>query len=194
MTDEKHGHPKFYEIVEDLKNLHSRKNHDYAAGGDPLGNFKRRSDLYSRYPGLDLKEPAVVALIDAMKQLDAAFWLLSNKHESKVEGIAERLKDVAVYSVLAMILLEEQKKDENQAETEEQIYLLKSVDKFHYQGVCKACSTGLSYAHFHSAAEGKELWFVQCSHCGLRTHLATKEEAERSWREDDALWHGDSKA
>ena len=100
----RHGHPRFYEILDELADLHSRKNHDYASGGDPLGNFKRRADLYSRYPGLDLSEPVVVAIVDMMKQMDAALWFLSNKHEAKVEGLHDRLRDVAVYSVIAMIL------------------------------------------------------------------------------------------
>lgn len=105
--EKRYGHPKFYEILEELAQLHSDKNHDYAVGGDPLGNFKRRAEIYSKYPGLDLSDPVVVALVDAMKQLDAAFWLLSNKHEAKVEGLTNRLKDVAVYSPIAMILEEE---------------------------------------------------------------------------------------
>lgn len=101
------GHSRFYEILEELAQLHSDKNHDYASGGNPLGNFMRRADLYHRYPGLDLSDPVVVALVDAMKQLDAALWIKSNKHKPKVEGVLERLKDVAVYAVLAMVLEEE---------------------------------------------------------------------------------------
>ena len=101
---ERHGHPDFYKILDSLADLHSEKNYDYAAGGDPLGNFDRRADFYARYPGLDLSNRTVVALVDAMKQLDAAMWFLSNKHEAKVEGIESRLRDVAVYSILAIIL------------------------------------------------------------------------------------------
>ena len=106
-SSQKHGHPRFYELLEELGDLHSRKNHDYATGGDPLGNFKRRRDLYSRYPGLDLSDPTVVALVDAMKQLDAALWFKSNGHEAAVEGFSDRMKDIAVYSIIAMVLEEE---------------------------------------------------------------------------------------
>lgn len=104
---ERFGHPRFYEILDELAQLHSDKNHDYAVGGDPLGNFKRRAAFYSMYPGLDLSDPVVVALVDLLKQLDAAFWFLSNKHEAKVEGLLSRLRDVAVYSPIAMVLEEE---------------------------------------------------------------------------------------
>lgn len=104
--DERHGHPRFYELLQELANLHSRKNFDYAAGGNPLGNFERRAKLYSMYPGLDLSDPTVVALVDAMKQLDAALWMKSNGHTGKVEGIIDRLRDVAVYSIIEMVIEE----------------------------------------------------------------------------------------
>lgn len=99
-----HGHPDFipYTIAE--MELHSRKNHDYARGGNPLGNFERRAAFYRRYPGLDLGNPVVVALVDAMKQFDAALWMLSQKYDGAVEGINARLKDVSVYVKLARIL------------------------------------------------------------------------------------------
>ena len=103
---EKHGHPRFYELLEELSKLHSEKNFDYAAGGDPLGNFDRRATIYSLYPNLDLSDPAVVAIVDAMKQLDAILWFHSNKHEAKVEGKIGRLKDMAVYSLIDIILEE----------------------------------------------------------------------------------------
>lgn len=104
---ERHGHPRFYELLDELADLHSRKNHDYAAGGNPLGNFQRRGDLYSRYPGLNLSDPVVVALVDMQKQLDAALWFCSNGHTAGVEGKIDRLRDVACYAILAMIMEEE---------------------------------------------------------------------------------------
>ena len=103
----KHGHPRFYEILDELAKLHSDKNHDYAAGGDVLGNFHRVASILSKYPDLDLSDPTVVAMVYLLKQLDATLWMLSNKHTAKVEGISGRLQDVSCYSALAMILDEE---------------------------------------------------------------------------------------
>lgn len=115
-TKQRHGHPKFYEIIEELADLHSRKNHDYASGGDPLGNFRRVAKIFSMYPGLDLSDPTVVALAYAMKQVDATLWMLSNKHKAKVEGTKDRLQDIAVYSMISMIL-EGEKKTEDMTDT-----------------------------------------------------------------------------
>jgi len=111
-ADQLHGHPDFYRLLERIAKLHSDKNYDYAAGGDPLGNFKRRATLYGMYPNLDLSDPAVIALVDAMKQLDAALWMYSNKHEAKVEGKVERLLDNAVYSLLSAVMEGEKGKKE----------------------------------------------------------------------------------
>lgn len=107
MEKKKHGHPRIYEILEELGELHSKKNYDYAAGDDPLGDFKRRATIFGLYPGLDLSDPAVVALTDLMKQLNAALWFYSNKHKAKVEGKRGRMRDVSVYSMINMVLEEE---------------------------------------------------------------------------------------
>lgn len=102
-----HGHPRFYELTRQEEQLHSVKNHDYASGGDPLGNFHRVSSILALYPGLDLANPAVVALVYALKQWDAALWLLSQGHTPQVEGVSERLGDVSIYAKLARIMVEE---------------------------------------------------------------------------------------
>ena len=103
-----HGHKKFVDLLMAEADLHSRKNYDYASGGDPLGNFKRVAKILEQYPGLDLGNPAVVALVYMMKQIDATLWLLSNGHEAQVEGFSERLQDVSVYAKIVSIALGEQ--------------------------------------------------------------------------------------
>jgi len=99
-----HGHRDFNGMCIDEMALHSRKNHDYARGGDPLGNFNRVARFLDQYPGLDLGDPTIVALVYALKQVDAALWMLAGGYEGQVEGIAARLGDVSVYAKLAIIL------------------------------------------------------------------------------------------
>lgn len=93
-----HGHPQFIPITLEEIELHSKKNHDYAAGGDPLGNFTRVSMILSQYPNLDLSDPAIVAMVYMLKQLDAYLWAKSNGHDLKVEGVDGRLADISVYA------------------------------------------------------------------------------------------------
>lgn len=99
-----HGHPAFLPITVRELELHSKKNHDYAAGGSPLGNFERVAAILGLYPNLRLSDQRVVALTYALKQLDAVLWGLSENIEHKVEGINERLQDISVYSKIVMCM------------------------------------------------------------------------------------------
>ena len=101
-----YGHPDFISKAIAECKLHSDKNHDYAFGGSPLGNFERVSSILSNYPGLDLSDPAIIAMIYTLKQIDAYLWFKCKNHTAIVEGKGARLKDVAVYSKI-MDLLDE---------------------------------------------------------------------------------------
>ena len=106
-TREFRGHPKYLKLTEDELALHSRKNWDYTKGGDTLGNFKRVASILSNYPGLDVSDPAVVSLVFMLKQLDAAFWMICQGYDGKVETIDKRLQDSHIYIKIARILRNE---------------------------------------------------------------------------------------
>lgn len=111
MSDRKQGHPRFFEILEQQAELHSKKNTDYAKGGKQgaLGNFVRVSSIMRLYPGMDWDSPFGVAMCYMLKQLDAAFILRSTKRESVTgEPIPSRLLDVSTYVNIASILYEEE--------------------------------------------------------------------------------------
>ena len=98
------GHPDFIPMVLAEIALHSTKNHDYAHGGKPTGNFDRVAAILAMYPGLELGSAPVVAIVYLLKQLDAALWLKNQGHVAQVEGEAERWKDISVYAKLISIL------------------------------------------------------------------------------------------
>jgi hypothetical protein len=102
------GHPFFYKQLTEEATLHAAKNHDYTAGGYSLGNFQRVAGILARYPGLDLADPAVVALVYVLKQLDAVLWGLAHPTlVHKVEGLHPRLTDISVYAKLVRCLLKD---------------------------------------------------------------------------------------
>ena len=107
-----HGHPDFNDIVLSIAKLHSDKNHDYARGGDPLGNFKRSAEILGKYWQVfaTIEGPAILALMYSMKQIDAVLWSLSQGGENVCEGIEGKLKDMAVYALLTLIMVAEAKK------------------------------------------------------------------------------------
>ena len=99
------GDFRFYELVLEEAILHSEKNHDYASGGHPLGNFNRVATILGLYPKLRLSDPEVVALVYLLKQFDAVLWGLSERIEHRVEGFSPRLRDISVYSKIIDLLV-----------------------------------------------------------------------------------------
>lgn len=102
-----HGHRKFTELTVSELDLHSRKNKDYAGGGDPLGNFHRVAAILKLYEPLPMS-PMLVAIIYAMKQLDQVLWSEHRGLEGEIEDSDARLADIHVYMKLARILKSEQ--------------------------------------------------------------------------------------
>jgi hypothetical protein len=102
-----YGHKRFLGLCLDEIQLHSNKNHDYASGGNPLGNFNRVSAILSLYPNFPYNTPVGVALNYLLKQLDAVMWGLCQRIKHRVEGYGPRLRDVSVYAKLSQILIEE---------------------------------------------------------------------------------------
>ena len=99
-----HGHKDFLPLSVEELTLHSDKNYDYSKGGAALGNFDRVSAILALYPGLNLGDRRVVALVYALKQLDAVLWGIAKKITHKVEGLNDRLRDISVYTKIVMCM------------------------------------------------------------------------------------------
>ena len=69
-----HGHPDFIPRMLEVIQLHSDKNHDYAMGGPPLGNFERVSKIMQLYPDFPWATPHGAATVYMLKQFDAFMW------------------------------------------------------------------------------------------------------------------------
>ena len=106
------GHPRFLDLLVEEARLHNDKNHDYASGGSPLGNFERVSAILRMYPGFCVDTPEGVMVVYMLKQLDALLWGLAQKIKHKVEGLGGRCGDVSVYSKLIRLAVEDQSADE----------------------------------------------------------------------------------
>lgn len=101
------GHPRFYEILKQMEELHSRKNHDYAGTSDPLKNLRACERLELK-PFIGV----MVRLQDKWSRLEE--FVKSGTLMVKGESVIDTLMDNAVYSVLAIILYEEQQKIEEE--------------------------------------------------------------------------------
>lgn len=103
----RNGHERFLEILLEEARLYDEKNHDYAHGGSPFGNFERVAAILQLYPGFPYDKREGVLLIYSLKQLDAIMWGLSKQIEHKVEGMPARAGDISVYSKIFRIMAEE---------------------------------------------------------------------------------------
>ena len=107
MTKKRQGHPKFYIILKELADLHSKKNYDYAGSGDPLGNFYRCGEMVKPLLSEGSLPETKAALIFMSKQVDAVIDMIGKGRKEQVEGITDKLNDIAIYAILARILYEE---------------------------------------------------------------------------------------
>ena len=96
----KHGHPRFYELLDKIAETHSNKNFNYAENGNPLSNLKS-SEKYFNIPAY---MGTAIRMADKWERL---CQLLKGKKDVVGESVFDTLQDLAVYCLLEIILIEE---------------------------------------------------------------------------------------
>lgn len=91
--------PAFTRLIDEIKQLHQSKNHDYAHDSDPLSNL-RACEAF----GVPAWKGVLVRLSDKYARIQQIAGGKTPKHES----LRDSLMDQAVYSLLAICLLDEQ--------------------------------------------------------------------------------------
>lgn len=104
MEKELRGHPRFYEIIEQMKDLHDKKNANYADDKNPLSNLQECVKF-----GVPAHLGTMVRMSDKWSRLTQ---LIQGKKDEVGESIKDTLMDMAVYCILEIILIEEK---ENQS-------------------------------------------------------------------------------
>jgi hypothetical protein len=94
----KRGHPRFYELITEICELHDRKNADYAKDSDPLSNFRQAEGF-----GIPAWKGVLVRMSDKWSRIQE----LSNGKSPQNESLRDSLIDLAVYSLIDVILLED---------------------------------------------------------------------------------------
>jgi len=97
-------HPRFYELLEEMRRIHDKKNSDYSKSGDPLSNFRLCEDF-----GIPAWMGVIVRISDKYSRItQLASKILQGENAAvKDESLKDTLIDLANYSLLAIILLEE---------------------------------------------------------------------------------------
>ena len=91
--------PKFDGLLADIKRLHDAKSHDYSQDADPLSNLRRSQAL-----GVEPWRGVLVRLTDKWSRIEQ---LAGAGKKAKNESLRDSLIDNAVYSLLAVLLLDE---------------------------------------------------------------------------------------
>ena len=97
------GHPRFYKLLEEMADLHSRKNANYTAGQDHFANI-RESEKFN----IPAWKGTLVRMGDKWNRIIS---LARGNQDLVGESVKDTLMDLAVYSLICIILLEEKEKD-----------------------------------------------------------------------------------
>ena len=103
IKDKGHGHPRFYELLDYIADLHDRKNSNYASDGDPLSNLRLCESF-----GVPATIGTMVRMSDKWSRLTE---LTKGKQDRVGESMTDTLMDMAIYSLLEIILIEERDKN-----------------------------------------------------------------------------------
>lgn len=101
MTSDGHaGHPRFLELLDQMRSLHGAKSADYSGPRDPLRNLRRCADA-----GVPPWKGVIVRLSDKYDRL--LTFAEKETYQVKTESVVDTFLDMAVYALLGVILYEE---------------------------------------------------------------------------------------
>jgi len=98
---------EFDDLLDELKMLHDAKNHDYATAENPYKNLEEVLSI-----GIEPWRGIVIRLMDKFERVKQ--YCVNGELAIKSEGLEDTLKDIAVYSSLAVILF---RKEQEQAKS-----------------------------------------------------------------------------
>ena len=100
MTNEEQS-KRFYELLNTIKNLHDAKKHDYGAKEDIFANFR-----LSALTGISPWKGSVVRMGDKYSRICS--FIKNGDFKFKEENIKDTLLDMAIYSLITIVLYEKE--------------------------------------------------------------------------------------
>jgi uncharacterized C2H2 Zn-finger protein len=93
---------RFHELLLELADLHDKKQKDYGRGDDPFANIRSSAEW-----GVAPWVGALIRLNDKVRRLQA----FALRGDLSNESAEDSMRDIAVYSVIAMVLYEIESKN-----------------------------------------------------------------------------------
>lgn len=97
---------RFHRILDEMKAMHDKKSKDYGTDADPLANVKASEGF-----GIPAWVGCMIRANDKMQRIQS----FAKKGELANESLEDSLMDLAVYSVIALVLREEEMEDREAA-------------------------------------------------------------------------------
>ena len=111
MTNEEQS-KRFYELLNTIKNLHDAKKHDYGAKEDIFANFR-----LSALTGISPWKGSGVRMGD--KDSRICSFIKNGDFKFKEENIKDTLLDMAIYSLITIVLYEQEMFDTHMEQFQE---------------------------------------------------------------------------
>ena len=103
----RYGHPLFYKVCEELMELHSKKNYQYATIDNPLGNFNRCGEMNKVLFKEDVNPYIATILIYMSKQWDGLLQIVGLGKTEICDQLEDKAFDLACYAIIMIIKLRE---------------------------------------------------------------------------------------
>jgi len=104
----RHGHPRFYELLDEAADIHDAKNRDYTGNHSPLWNFEFVAQhMKDVYPRADVAPAVKVSMTLILVKVARILALLETGTKPKNESLSDSLTDLGIYSFITRILQEE---------------------------------------------------------------------------------------
>ena len=111
MTNEEQS-KRFYELLNTIKNIHDAKKHDYGAKEDIFANFR-----LSALTGISPWKGSVVRMGDKYSRICS--FIKNGDFKFKEENIKDTLLDMAIYSLITIVLYEQEMFDTHMEQFQE---------------------------------------------------------------------------
>ena len=111
MTNEEQS-KRFYELLNTIKHLHDAKKHDYGAKEDIFANFR-----LSALTGISPWKGSVVRMGDKYSRICS--FIKNGDFKFKEENIKDTLLDMAIYSLITIVLYEQEMFDTHMEQFQE---------------------------------------------------------------------------
>ena len=92
------GHPEYLKLLDEMRELHVKKASDYGSGTDPLANCRASTEL-----GVPAWQGTMIRAMDKVTRIKS--FIRNGKLEN--ESVEDSLKDLAAYSLIALVLFRE---------------------------------------------------------------------------------------